>query len=306
MVCCFVFSQTSVYGIPCEASAHSWEIDSGQARYQFNGLGRGVPSQLVSEQVVMADRRDWGGGGDDPEESTQRMIERIWESLTEIRMRMNQQTLVPLVVGEAVPVAPVPPPPGVEVPFVAPVPPSPPVIATEEPVVQVERFLRLQPPTYTGGPNPDTAEHWIHEIDRQAKREQFRTLQQGETSVLEYQMRLMALSRYAPYVVMDNAMMVEYFIRGLRLDLQTTVIPLMCRTVEEAAQRVATLERVVRTRQAGESGSGSFQLPQQSVGVSKGKASVGPSSSGFGKWGKKLKQAFKGKRRGWGGRQQVQ
>ncbi|MQM11852.1 hypothetical protein Taro_044764 [Colocasia esculenta] len=37
--------------------------------------------------VVMADRRDWGGGGDDPEESTQRMIERIWESLTEIRMR---------------------------------------------------------------------------------------------------------------------------------------------------------------------------------------------------------------------------
>ncbi|MQM06108.1 hypothetical protein Taro_038928 [Colocasia esculenta] len=40
--------------------------------------------------VVMADRRDWGGGGDDPEELTQRMIERIWESLTEIQMRMDQ------------------------------------------------------------------------------------------------------------------------------------------------------------------------------------------------------------------------
>ncbi|MQL83251.1 hypothetical protein Taro_015726 [Colocasia esculenta] len=64
--------------------------------------------------VVMADRRDWGGGGDDPEESTQRMIERIWESLTEIRMRMDQQAPVPLVVGEAVPVAPILPPPGVE------------------------------------------------------------------------------------------------------------------------------------------------------------------------------------------------
>ncbi|MQM06329.1 hypothetical protein Taro_039147 [Colocasia esculenta] len=38
----------------------------------------------------MADRRDWGGGGDDPEESTQRMIERIWESLTDIRARMDQ------------------------------------------------------------------------------------------------------------------------------------------------------------------------------------------------------------------------
>ncbi|MQM22656.1 hypothetical protein Taro_055712 [Colocasia esculenta] len=69
-----------VCGIPCEASAHSREMDSGQARYWFNGLGRGVPSQLVSKQaVVMADRRDWGGGGDDPEESTQRMIERIWD-----------------------------------------------------------------------------------------------------------------------------------------------------------------------------------------------------------------------------------
>ncbi|MQM03356.1 hypothetical protein Taro_036137, partial [Colocasia esculenta] len=71
-------------------------------------------SWYQSKVVVMADRRDWGGGGDDPEESTQRMIERIWESLTEIRMRMDQQAPVPPVVGEAVPVAPVPPPPGVE------------------------------------------------------------------------------------------------------------------------------------------------------------------------------------------------
>ncbi|MQL73627.1 hypothetical protein Taro_005976 [Colocasia esculenta] len=105
----------------------------------------------VGYAVVMVDKRDWGGGGDDPEESTQRMIERIWESLTDIRMRMDRQALVPPVIGEAVPMAPVPPPPGVEVPFMAPVPPSPLVIAAEEPVVQVERFLRLQPPTYTEG-----------------------------------------------------------------------------------------------------------------------------------------------------------
>ncbi|MQL74038.1 hypothetical protein Taro_006397 [Colocasia esculenta] len=68
----------------------------------------------------MADRRDRGGGGDDPEESTQRMIERIWESLTDIRARMDQQAPIPLVAvppgeGEAVPVAPVLP--RVEVPF---------------------------------------------------------------------------------------------------------------------------------------------------------------------------------------------
>ncbi|MQM22045.1 hypothetical protein Taro_055093 [Colocasia esculenta] len=108
----------------------------------------------------MADRRDWGGGGDDPEESTQRMIKRIWESLMDIRARMDQQALVPPVAvppgdGETVPVAPVPP--RVEVPFAAPVPPPPPVLIAEEPVMQVEKFLRLQPPTYLGGPNPDTA-----------------------------------------------------------------------------------------------------------------------------------------------------
>ncbi|MQL71999.1 hypothetical protein Taro_004313 [Colocasia esculenta] len=117
----------------------------------------------------MADRRDWGGGGDDSEESTQRMIERIWESLTDIRARMDQQAPIPPVAvppgeGEAVPVAPVLP--RVEVPFVAPVLPPPPVQLVEEPVIQVEKFLRLQPSTYSGRPNPDTAEHWIHEIER--------------------------------------------------------------------------------------------------------------------------------------------
>ncbi|MQL71059.1 hypothetical protein Taro_003369 [Colocasia esculenta] len=42
------------------------------------------------------------------------------------------------------------------------------------------------------------------------------------------------------------------------------------------------------------------------MGASKGKAPAGPSSSGFGKWGQKLKQALKGKGKGWGGRPQYQ
>ncbi|MQM17131.1 hypothetical protein Taro_050099 [Colocasia esculenta] len=131
--------------------------------------GFGVNREIAGEISEMADRRDWGGGGNDPEESTQRMIERIWESLTDIRARMDQQAPVPPVAvppgdGEAVPVAPVPP--RVEVPFAAPVPPPPPVLIAEEPMMQVENFLRLQLPTYSGGPNPDTAEHWVHEIER--------------------------------------------------------------------------------------------------------------------------------------------
>ncbi|MQL99917.1 hypothetical protein Taro_032645, partial [Colocasia esculenta] len=115
--------------------------------------GDGVVSGSLSGPE-MADRRDWEGGGDDPEDPTQRMIERIWESLTEIRMRMDQpapaQSVVP-VIEEAVPVAPVTPPVGVEV--------------------------------------------------QQAKREQFRTLQQGRLSVMEYQMRFMALSSWPELLV---------------------------------------------------------------------------------------------------------
>ncbi|MQL88091.1 hypothetical protein Taro_020642 [Colocasia esculenta] len=269
-----------------EVFRHSWY--QSKVRVNIRELERYIAlfwSLYTAEISGMADRRDWGGGGEDPEESTQRMIERIWESLTDIRTRMDQQVLVPPIAvppgdGEAVPVAPIPP--RVEVPFAAPVPPPPPVLIAEEPVMQVEKFLRLQPPTYSGGPNPDTAEHWVHEIEsvfatmrcpaadrvvlaayqlrgfalewwrlkmqttfagrteeaitwsefldvfndtffliqmQQVKREQFRTLQQGNSSVLEYQMRFMAHSRYAPYVVSDNNMMVEYFIRGLRVEL---------------------------------------------------------------------------------------
>ncbi|MQL82788.1 hypothetical protein Taro_015264 [Colocasia esculenta] len=116
-----------------------------------------------SKKFEMVDRRDWGGGGDDPEKSTQRMIERIWESLMDIQAPVPP-VVVPPGDGETVPVAPVPP--GVEVPFVEPVPPPPPMLLAEEPVMHVEKFLRLQPPTYSGGPNPDTAEHWVHEIER--------------------------------------------------------------------------------------------------------------------------------------------
>ncbi|MQM15094.1 hypothetical protein Taro_048034 [Colocasia esculenta] len=75
-----------------------------------------MPQALKFE---MADRRDCGGGGDDPEESTQRMIERIWESLTDIRRRMDQQAPEPLVAvppgdGETVSIVSVPLPPRVE------------------------------------------------------------------------------------------------------------------------------------------------------------------------------------------------
>ncbi|MQM01251.1 hypothetical protein Taro_034003 [Colocasia esculenta] len=58
------------------------------------------------------------------------MIERLWESITDIRTRLDHQAPVqpaavaPLIVEEAVPMAPPPPPPVVVVPPVVPVPPG--------------------------------------------------------------------------------------------------------------------------------------------------------------------------------------
>ncbi|MQL90198.1 hypothetical protein Taro_022784 [Colocasia esculenta] len=125
----------------------------------------------------MADRRDWGGGGDEPKESTHQWIERLWESIIEIWTQLDQQppvqpaVVAPPVEEEAVPVSlgpPPPPPPGVEVPHVVPLPPVVPVRSTsiEVSTLLVERFLWLQPPTYSGGPNPNIAVHWVHEIER--------------------------------------------------------------------------------------------------------------------------------------------
>ncbi|MQL77257.1 hypothetical protein Taro_009660 [Colocasia esculenta] len=96
------------------------------------------------------------------------LIEEIGVVEEMIRRKVLSAPVPPVAVppgdGEAVPVAPVPL--RVEVPFAAPVPPPPPVLIAEEPVMQVEKFLRLQPPTYSEGPNPDTAEHWVHEVER--------------------------------------------------------------------------------------------------------------------------------------------
>ncbi|MQL79202.1 hypothetical protein Taro_011640 [Colocasia esculenta] len=63
------------------------QLQSGRGRGAPQQRGRGrvmaiaraqaEPSNMIEEISEMADRRDWGGGGYDLEESTQRMIERI-------------------------------------------------------------------------------------------------------------------------------------------------------------------------------------------------------------------------------------
>ncbi|MQM12953.1 hypothetical protein Taro_045874 [Colocasia esculenta] len=67
------------------ASQRYWADASSSVDFLLLYLGN-----VLVQEFEMVDRRDWGGGGDELEESTQHMIERIWESLTEIQMRMDQ------------------------------------------------------------------------------------------------------------------------------------------------------------------------------------------------------------------------
>ncbi|MQM14924.1 hypothetical protein Taro_047859 [Colocasia esculenta] len=74
-----------------EAFRHSWYQSKVRVNIrELEGYIALFRSLYTAEIFGMADRRDWGGGGNDPEESTQRMIERIWESLADIRIRMDQ------------------------------------------------------------------------------------------------------------------------------------------------------------------------------------------------------------------------
>ncbi|MQM18017.1 hypothetical protein Taro_051000 [Colocasia esculenta] len=73
-----------------EAFRHSWYQSKVRVNIRklerYIALFRSLYTAGRDPEISgMADKRDWGGGGDDPEESTQRMIERIWESLTDIR-----------------------------------------------------------------------------------------------------------------------------------------------------------------------------------------------------------------------------
>ncbi|MQL87576.1 hypothetical protein Taro_020120 [Colocasia esculenta] len=87
---CVVPSSALVVGVTDTSSRH-WSPASPFPVPHSRGPRPGSPEvsgmglrTCGPQKFEMADRRDWGGGGDDPEESTQRMIERIWESLTDI------------------------------------------------------------------------------------------------------------------------------------------------------------------------------------------------------------------------------
>ncbi|MQL72859.1 hypothetical protein Taro_005199 [Colocasia esculenta] len=76
------------------------------------------------------------------------------------------------------------------------------------------------------------------------------------------------------FTLFSRPLLPHYFQQFRQTD---AIVPLMCKTVEEVAQRAATLERSIRTRQVGESGSGESEED-----VSRPSSSSEPRRSGAG------------------------
>ena len=64
-------------------------------------------------------------------------------------------------------------------------------------------------------------EQYFPETKREARREEFERLIQGNSLVALYECKFADLSRYATYMVDTEAKKIHRFVRGLRLAIQT-------------------------------------------------------------------------------------
>ncbi|XP_057975312.1 uncharacterized protein LOC131162725 [Malania oleifera] len=112
----------------------------------------------------------------------------------------------------------------------------------------IEQFTRLKPSAFAGSADPVHAENWIQEIKkildvlncierqkvtfprsttvRNAKMEEFMNLTQQSLAVQQYDAKFQELSRFAPFLIPDEAKKAWKFQRGLRSDIckQTAIL----------------------------------------------------------------------------------
>ncbi|KAL0445153.1 UNVERIFIED_CONTAM: Transposon Tf2-11 polyprotein [Sesamum latifolium] len=93
---------------------------------------------------------------------------------------------------------------------------SPQAAATPATDQALERFLRFQPPKFLGEPDDYKAESWLDEIEKIFK---------GSCTVAQYEAKFNKLIKYAPYMLDDELRRTKIFLRGLRLDIQRSILP---------------------------------------------------------------------------------
>ncbi|XP_057976113.1 uncharacterized protein LOC131163537 [Malania oleifera] len=88
----------------------------------------------------------------------------------------------------------------------------------------------MHPPTFKGGADPIVAKNWVQKIEkileryfpastRDAKADEFSSLTQGTLTVQRYAARYIELSRFEPYLVLNEYEKAWRFEKGLRKDI---------------------------------------------------------------------------------------
>ncbi|XP_057958684.1 uncharacterized protein LOC131151454 [Malania oleifera] len=82
----------------------------------------------------------------------------------------------------------------------------------------IEKFMKMNPPTFSGATDPTIAENWVQETRfrdmffdryypasvREARIQEFLSLSQGSLIVQQYAVRFIELSRFYPYIFPDE------------------------------------------------------------------------------------------------------
>ncbi|XP_057958452.1 uncharacterized protein LOC131151217 [Malania oleifera] len=140
----------------------------------------------------------------------------------------------------------------------------------------IEQFTHMRPPSFSGGANPLVAENWVQDIEdmltvlsctdeykvlgdveplqgdlfqevlpatiRSVKAVEFLHLTQGPMTVKQYVARFIKLSRFAPYLVLDEERKVRKFEEDLRQSLFEQVIGFRAQIFAKVVDKVAVID----------------------------------------------------------------
>ncbi|MQL74499.1 hypothetical protein Taro_006864 [Colocasia esculenta] len=109
-------------------------------------------------------------------------------------------------------------------------------------------FRSLNPPRFSGSPDPDEAENWQEEIEwifQERKAAEFAALKQKGISVTEYEAQFARLAVYAPHLVGTERLKANRFMDGLRPTLIERLGPHNIQTYTEMVQRAQLVEDTI-------------------------------------------------------------
>jgi hypothetical protein len=96
-------------------------------------------------------------------------------------------------------------------------------------------------------------EHYFPASTREQLESEFLRFTQGNKTVTQYEVRFTELVRYAPHIIVDGPGKCRRFLKGLRGDIRSRLIPLMLRDYHNLVERAKVVERdCERTREVRE------------------------------------------------------